>query len=628
MSKPKNPLSPTLNEVDAEEQEPPSETIAPRTTHSRPIDRRRACRRSSCAIAPIISSAPQTRPARVPSVTSRSRVVPCCGRREVLESVPGADRHPAQRRRQGQPVLPARLQPRPRHRLRDVLRRHAGEPADARHGQGYTDLNFLIPELVDRIDYRKGPYYADDGDFSSAGAADSSYFDVLPQGIASSSGGQYRLRRGCSSADSPAVGGRAICSTPSKVNYNDGPWDEPRRLPARSTALLRFSCGDDGDGSSVTAIGYHGDWNSTDQVAAARDRRRHHRPLRRDRSTATAATRRATALAANGIATPSAGPVRASSPTATTTTSPVLELHLLPRRPGARRPVRAERPPLGRSASSADHTLDCDALRARRCDNTVGLQVRSDLIRQRPLSTPRARPRSATTRRTTSSRRASALYVENETQWTDWFRTDAGLRVDVYRLRRRRRPAANSGTQGRGDREPEARAWSSGPGRRRSSISNGGFGFHSNDARGATTRVDPGRPAMPSTPADPLVRTEGRRGRRAHRGRAGPAELASRSGPRPRLRAALRRRRRHHRGQPPEPPLRRRVRELLQPAPLAHARRATSPVAHARFRGNDPAGDYIPGSIETVDRAGITRATTSTDFFGSVRAALLRSARR
>ena len=32
------------------------------------------------------------------------------------------------------------------------------------HGQGYTDLNFLIPELVDRINYKKGPYYADEGE--------------------------------------------------------------------------------------------------------------------------------------------------------------------------------------------------------------------------------------------------------------------------------------------------------------------------------------------------------------------------------------------------------------------------------------------------------------------------------
>ena len=39
------------------------------------------------------------------------------------------------------------------------------------HGQGYTDLNFLIPELVERLEYRKGAYYAEVSDFSSAGAA-------------------------------------------------------------------------------------------------------------------------------------------------------------------------------------------------------------------------------------------------------------------------------------------------------------------------------------------------------------------------------------------------------------------------------------------------------------------------
>ena len=43
------------------------------------------------------------------------------------------------------------------------------------HGQGYADLNFLLPELVDRIAYRKGPYFASHGDFSSAGAADVVY---------------------------------------------------------------------------------------------------------------------------------------------------------------------------------------------------------------------------------------------------------------------------------------------------------------------------------------------------------------------------------------------------------------------------------------------------------------------
>src|SRR5207253_75809 len=39
------------------------------------------------------------------------------------------------------------------------------------HGQGYSDLNFLIPELVSGVQFSKGPYFADRGDFATAGAA-------------------------------------------------------------------------------------------------------------------------------------------------------------------------------------------------------------------------------------------------------------------------------------------------------------------------------------------------------------------------------------------------------------------------------------------------------------------------
>ena len=46
------------------------------------------------------------------------------------------------------------------------------------HGQGYTDINFVIPELLDRIEYKKGTYYADEGNFSAAGAVD---LQVSPQ---------------------------------------------------------------------------------------------------------------------------------------------------------------------------------------------------------------------------------------------------------------------------------------------------------------------------------------------------------------------------------------------------------------------------------------------------------------
>ncbi len=53
------------------------------------------------------------------------------------------------------------------------------------HGQGYLDLNFMIPELVSKMAYRKGPYFAEDGDFGSAGSVRIGYADKLPASLAS-----------------------------------------------------------------------------------------------------------------------------------------------------------------------------------------------------------------------------------------------------------------------------------------------------------------------------------------------------------------------------------------------------------------------------------------------------------
>lgn len=59
-----------------------------------------------------------------------------------------------------------------------------GMPVNMRthgHGQGYTDINFIIPELIRTIDYVKGPYHAELGDFSSAGGAQIQTYKELPQ---------------------------------------------------------------------------------------------------------------------------------------------------------------------------------------------------------------------------------------------------------------------------------------------------------------------------------------------------------------------------------------------------------------------------------------------------------------
>ena len=63
------------------------------------------------------------------------------------------------------------------------------------HGQGWTDLNFIIPELASGIEYRKGTYNASEGDFSSAGSVNVRYANSLQQGIAQLGFGQNGFRR-------------------------------------------------------------------------------------------------------------------------------------------------------------------------------------------------------------------------------------------------------------------------------------------------------------------------------------------------------------------------------------------------------------------------------------------------
>jgi len=72
------------------------------------------------------------------------------------------------------------------------------------HGQGYLDLNFLIPELVERIDYRKGPYFADVGDFSTAGTVKFKTVDRL-RPLASVTAGSFGYYRALA-AGSTAIG--------------------------------------------------------------------------------------------------------------------------------------------------------------------------------------------------------------------------------------------------------------------------------------------------------------------------------------------------------------------------------------------------------------------------------------
>ena len=89
------------------------------------------------------------------------------------------------------------------------------------HGQGYTDVNFVIPELVESIEYRKGTYYAELGNFSAAGAADISYRDTAAPFVALSRG-EDGYQRAVAGGSFGLAGGHLLLAL--EHDRTDGPW--------------------------------------------------------------------------------------------------------------------------------------------------------------------------------------------------------------------------------------------------------------------------------------------------------------------------------------------------------------------------------------------------------------------
>jgi len=109
------------------------------------------------------------------------------------------------------------------------------------HGQGYADVNFLIPELVDRAHYRKGPYRASVGDFSSAGSVDFDLVRALPRGIAHVTLGSFDHQRALV-ADTLGVAGGQLTGA-LEYFHDDGPWERPDDYE-RWNGYLAYSRGD------------------------------------------------------------------------------------------------------------------------------------------------------------------------------------------------------------------------------------------------------------------------------------------------------------------------------------------------------------------------------------------------
>jgi hypothetical protein len=130
------------------------------------------------------------------------------------------------------------------------------------HGQGYSDLNFLIPELAADLHYKKGPYYADEGDFATAGTVRVGLVNQAPTSVTLSYG-EAGYRRALL-IGSTSVGGGTMLGA-GEVYHNDGPFEVPDDYN-RVNAVLRYHSGTDSDYWTLTGMAYSGKWSSTDQV--------------------------------------------------------------------------------------------------------------------------------------------------------------------------------------------------------------------------------------------------------------------------------------------------------------------------------------------------------------------------
>ncbi len=93
------------------------------------------------------------------------------------------------------------------------------------HGEGYSDMNTVIPEFVKRVDFEKGPYYADVGNYGSAGAAHVEFFKTLPQNFFKVEGGTYTYGRAVFGASQKLGKGNLLYG--GEEYYYDGPWTHP-----------------------------------------------------------------------------------------------------------------------------------------------------------------------------------------------------------------------------------------------------------------------------------------------------------------------------------------------------------------------------------------------------------------
>lgn len=384
------------------------------------------------------------------------------------------------------------------------------------HGQGYADLNPIIPELVESVDYWKGPFYGQLGDLSTAGAAKFNFLDMLPMGIASVGIGEDNFYRGLLAdtidLSNPARGdsksgplhapsaGRSGLTYALEYNYYDGPWVREGNS-RRVNGFLKYFKEEGTDSFSVTAMAYDADWDSTDQIpkrligSGGIDR------LGNVDNSVRGESSRYSLMAEwnrdNGNGTTHADIYFGK-----------YDLDLFSNFTYfLNDPVNGDQfeQEDGRWFLGGEVRRQWDF--GTRDNLTVGIQTRHDFIDGIGLYNTTNTVRNSAVRVDDVTESSAGIYTTMNWHANDWFRIQPGLRADGFFFDVDSDLPANSGDETAGMISPKL-SLIFGPWADTEIYANAGMDFHSNDARGVTINTDPVTGA-PADAADPLVRTYG-----------------------------------------------------------------------------------------------------------------------
>lgn len=382
------------------------------------------------------------------------------------------------------------------------------------HGQGYADLNPIIPELVESLDYWKGPFFGQLGDLSTAGAAKFRFFDMLPQGIASVGIGENNYYRGLLAdtidLSAPVLPGSSKSAAPStdrsaltyafEYNYYDGPWEREGNSQ-RINGFLKYFKQSGNDTFSLTAMGYDGDWDSTDQIPKRLiDSGGIDRLGNIDNSVRCESSRYSLMGAWDRELTD--GRIHADAYVGKYDLDLFSNFTYFLNDPvnGDQFEQEDGRWFLGGEVRREWDLGDKNTL-------TIGFQTRHDIIDGIGLYNTSNTIRNSTVRVDDVYESTAGVYATANWQVNDWFRLQPGLRADGFYFDVDSDNPANSGNETDGIVSPKL-SLIFGPWADTEFYANAGMGFHSNDARGTTITIDPVT-GLPTDKVDPLVQTYG-----------------------------------------------------------------------------------------------------------------------